>query len=190
MADRNPLPKKEDGARQDARMDLYYWLQALTVALISIILVFTFLVRIINVVGSSMVPTLHDRDMLLVQTIGYTPKQGDIVVLTKESFMDEPIVKRIIAVEGQTVQIDYDAGTVTVDGQVLDEPYLKEAMHTPAYDNMTELVVPEDSVFVMGDNRNGSTDSRSFALGPVNEQYIIGRVLFILFPFSDLGPVS
>lgn len=170
--------------------DLYYWLQALMVALVSIIIIFTFVVRIINVVGSSMVPTLENGDMLLVQSIGYTPKQGDVVVLTKESFLDEPIVKRVVALGGQTVQIDYGAGTVTVDGQVLHEPYIKEAMRPTSYESMTEVVVPEGSIFVLGDNRNGSTDSRSYALGPVDERHIIGRVLCVLLPFSNFGAVS
>lgn len=175
---------------QESKSDLYYWLQALVVALFIIILVFTFVVRIINVVGSSMVPTLHNGDMLIVQGIGYSPKQGDIVVLTKDTFMDEPIVKRVIAVGGQTVDIDYDRGTVTVDGQVRDEPYIKEAMHPTIYDSMTTVEVPEGSVFVMGDNRNGSTDSRSYSLGPVDERYIIGHVLCVLFPFSDFGVMA
>jgi len=183
-------PSPEEKKAQDSRTDLYYWLQALVVALVSIILIFTFVVRIISVVGTSMVPTLHDKDMLLVQSIGYAPKQGDIVVLTKESFMDEPIVKRIIALGGQTVEIDYDAGTVTVDGQALDEPYIKEAMRPTVYESMTSLVVPEGSVFVMGDNRNGSSDSRSYDLGPVDERYIIGRVLCVLFPVSNFGLVG
>ena len=104
------------------KVDLYFWLQALVMVLVALILIFTFVGRIIGVVGSSMYPTLHDGDLLLLQSIGYTPKQGDVVVLTKEFDTSEgPIVKRVIATGGQHVVIDYDAGTVTVDGEVLDD---------------------------------------------------------------------
>ena len=191
MADKTPKqPKGQAPKAQESKGDLYYWLQALVAALLSIILIFTFVVRVINVVGSSMVPTLHDGDMLLVRSIGYSPKQGDVVVLTKQSFMDEPIVKRVIAVGGQTVDIDYTAGTVTVDGQALEEPYIREAMRPTHYESMTSVEVPEGSIFVMGDNRNGSTDSRSYSLGCVDERYIIGGVLCVLLPFSNFGLVA
>lgn len=187
------MPERDAGQEKERKKqgDLYYWLQALVMALCAIILLFTFVVRIIGVVGSSMLPTLTNGDLLLVQSIGYThPQQGDVVVLTKESFMDEPIVKRIIAVGGQRVDIDYDAGTVSVDGEVLNEPYILETMLPIRYEGMTSVVVPEGSIFVMGDNRNNSSDSRSYALGCVDERYIIGRVLWVMFPFGHFGAVK
>lgn len=170
---------------QSLRLDLYFWLQALVMALVALILVFTLVGRIIGVQGSSMVPTLHDRDMLLLQSIGYTPKQGDVVVLTKKSFMPQPIVKRVIAVGGQTVDIDYSAGTVSVDGEVLDEPYINEFMTMPFYENLSSVTVPEGSIFVMGDNRNRSSDSRDVSLGVVDERYVLGRALFVVLPFGE-----
>ena len=95
--------------RDALKVDLYFWLQALVMALVGLILVFTFIGRIIGVDGSSMMPTLHDHDMLLLQSIGYTPESGDVVVLSKKSFREgQPIVKRVIAVGGQTVDIDYE----------------------------------------------------------------------------------
>ena len=107
--------------RDALKVDLYFWLQALVMALVGLILVFTFIGRIIGVDGSSMMPTLHDHDMLLLQSIGYTPESGDVVVLSKKSFREgQPIVKRVIAVGGQTVDIDYESNTVYVDGVVLD----------------------------------------------------------------------
>ena len=111
-------PKKEEKPLSGAQ-DAYEWLQILIVALVTIILVFTFVGRITPVVGESMLPTLHEGDVMLIRDIGYTdPQPGDIVVLTKEfDAARGPIVKRIIAVEGQTVDIDYQTGTVYVDGE-------------------------------------------------------------------------
>ena len=172
------------------KLDLYFWLQALVMALVALILLFTFVGRIIGVDGSSMYPTLHDRDMLLLQSVGYEPRQGDVVVLTKP-FRDVtgPIVKRVIAVGGQTVHIDYALGTVTVDGEVLDEPYINETMVEPPYEDQTDITVPEGSIFVMGDNRNHSSDSRDVALGVVDERYVLGRALYVLLPFQNFGAI-
>ena len=184
-------PKKEEKPLSGAQ-DAYEWLQILIVALVTIILVFTFVGRITPVVGESMLPTLHEGDVMLIRDIGYTdPQPGDIVVLTKEfDAARGPIVKRIIAVEGQTVDIDYDAGTVAVDGQVLDEPYIHEAMLCPTYENQTHIEVPEGSIFVMGDNRNHSSDSRDVTLGTVDTRYLLGKAEFICFPFSDFGRIG
>ena len=112
----NRRPRKK---RVPPKLDLYYWTQALVMVLILLILICTLVGRVIGVVGSSMVPTLHDGDMLLLQSLGYTPKQGDVVVLRKPGFPappheTAPIVKRVIAVGGQHVRVDYDAGAVYV----------------------------------------------------------------------------
>ena len=148
-------PKKEEKPLSGAQ-EAYEWLQILIVALVTIILVFTFVGRIIGVDGSSMYPTLHHGDMLLLQSVGYEPKQGDVVVLTKAfRDVDGPIVKRVIAVGGQTVDIDYDAGTVAVDGQVLDEPSiglhpsniegLRGVMHDLIADGNSIVLVDHDT---------------------------------------------
>ena len=177
--------------RDALKVDLYFWLQALVMALVGLILVFTFIGRIIGVDGSSMMPTLHDHDMLLLQSIGYTPESGDVVVLSKKSFREgQPIVKRVIAVGGQTVDIDYESNTVYVDGVVLDEPYILEPMRELPSHFATHVVVPEGSIFVMGDNRHNSTDGRSPELGVVDERCVLGRALFVLLPFQDIGPVE
>ena len=184
-------PKEELSSSDSLKLDLYFWLQALVAALVLLILVFTFVGRIIGVSGSSMVPTLHDGDMLLLQSIGYTPKQGDVVVLTKEfDAADGPIVKRVIATGGQHVVIDYAAGTVTVDGKVLDEPYINEPMNPPMGESITDVVVPEGSIFVMGDNRNHSSDSRDVTLGTVDERYVLGRAIWVLLPFQNFGAIA
>jgi signal peptidase I len=188
----DPGHSNKTGAEQtsSARMELYSWLQALVTALAALVLTFTFLGRIIAVDGNSMQYTLHHNDRLLLQSVGYHPRQGDIVVLTKSSFLPEPIVKRVIAIGGQKVEIDYVSGAVKVDGKPLSEPYIREPMMQPYWENIQSITVPEHCGFVMGDNRNHSSDSRDPRLGVVDERYIIGRALFVIFPLSRLGAVN
>lgn len=183
-----------DTRAQSFRQGVYSWLQPLVLALAVLIMLSTFVGRIIGVDGSSMLPTLHDHDMLVLQSIGYTPAQGDIVVLTQRSFSDQPIVKRVIATGGQTVDIDYAANTVTVtdpDGSrhVLDEPYLGEPMRQPSSLSNTHIEVPEGSICVFGDNRNNSTDSRFPSVGTVDQRCVIGRAVLILLPFQRFGVI-
>lgn len=193
MSEAAKQPEEEQLSDRDAlKVDLYFWLQALVMALVGLILIFTFVGRIIGVDGSSMVPTLHHGDLLLLQSVGYEPTQGDVVVLTKKSFSDRPIVKRVIAVGGQTVDIDYDTNTVRVDGVALDEPYINEAMRDDFLPSnyISHVTVPEGSIFVMGDNRNNSSDSRKPTIGVVDERCVLGGARFILLPFGDFGPVE
>ena len=198
-----PLAKKQtqDGEEQEElssgdslKLDLYFWLQALVLALVALILLFTFVGRIIGVDGSSMYPTLHHGDMLLLQSVGYEPKQGDVVVLTKAfRDVDGPIVKRVIAVGGQTVDIDYATNSVYVDGERLEEDYIKEPMADITGDPFraqTHFEVPEGSIFVMGDNRNGSDDSRNSLIGCIDEDYVLGKAFFSVFPFDTFGPMD
>lgn len=196
MTDDQDLTVSQPADREDGlAQNLYYWLQTLVLAVVSIVLVFSFLGRITRVEGNSMLQTLHNGDLLVLRSVGYTPKVGDIVVLNKTTdetislLGGEAIVKRVIATEGQTVYIDYASNTLFIDGKPVDEPYLWERMqprHGP-YSGQTPFVVPEGSVFVMGDNRNESTDSRQELLGPVDTGYILGGVVCILFPLSDMG---
>ena len=190
-----PQQSPQEGAEEQEKLpqeELFYWLQTLVTAIVCIVLVFTFLGRITRVVGHSMDDTLADGELLAVWSLGYEPEQGDIVVLNKTTadFLEgEAIVKRVIALEGQTVDIDYDAGTVAVDGQVLDEPYINEAMLCPTYENQTHIEVPEGSIFVMGANRNHSSDSRDVTLGTVDERYVLGRAVCVLLPFQNFGMI-
>ena len=183
-------PAEEKSFFRSVKLDLFAWLQALVFALFLLIFCFTFFGRVISVVGSSMYPTLHDSDMLLVQSIGYSPQPGDVIVLTKEfANVEGPIVKRVIATGGQTVDIDYDAGLVYVDGAALTEPYINETMTLPGAYGLweTHVVVPENHVFVLGDNRNASADSRHSELGAIDERYILGKAICVVLPFSNLG---
>ena len=185
--------KKEEETTEDASgqrevrgRELYEWTQALVGSVLAVVLVFTFLIRLIGVDGHSMVPTLQNGDRLLVLSslLDNDYEYGDIVVLREESFLEEPIVKRVIATEGETVDIDFEAGIVYVDGQVLDEPYINE----PTYmEEGTEfpLTVPEGCIFVMGDNRNHSSDSRDSRLGTVDTRCVLGKAVFLAFPGAD-----
>ena len=186
-------PKKEEKPLSGAQ-EAYEWLQILIVALVTIILVFTFVGRITPVVGESMLPTLHEGDVMLIRDIGYTdPQPGDSVGRTKEfDAARGPIVKRIIAVEGQTVDIDYESNSVYVDGVLLDEPYIREPMDDITADPnraQTHFEVPEGEIFVMGDNRNHSSDSRDVTLGTVDERYVLGRAVCVLLPFQNFGMI-
>ena len=166
---------------------LYEWVQVLVCAVTATVLLFTFAARVVLVSGPSMRETLQHQDCLLVMNAhlcgGF--EAGDIVIIRKESFKDgEPIVKRVIATEGQTVDIDFAEGIVYVDGEALEEDYIREPTYT-AEGTEFPLTVPEGSVFVMGDNRNGSSDSRDYRLGTVDTRYVIGKAAFLIFPGPD-----
>ena len=172
-------------------LECYKTLGELISCLIFVTILFVFAIRLVGVVGESMYPTLHDGDKLtLLSNFLYEPAVGDIVVLKAPNFDDDrPIVKRVIAEAGQTVDIGFDTGEVWVDGVLLDEPYINE----PTYrDNGTQfpLTVPENCIFVMGDNRNHSTDSRDPRIGCVDQRYVLGKALQIVMPFARFGAVS
>lgn len=179
----------EEAPKGRFHSELFDWGEALLISLAAVILVFVFGIRIIGVEGNSMMPTLQDGNQLLVSNLFYTPEKGDIVILTKDSFMTSPIVKRVIATEGDTVDIDFSTGAVSVNGEVLEESYIAEPT-TTQYDITFPQTVPEGCIFVMGDNRNHSTDSRYGQLGMVDTRYVIGKVLMRIFPFREIGTVS
>ena len=167
--------------------DLYEWVQSLVGSVLVVVAIFTFGIRMLGVDGHSMLNTLqHDDRLLVVNPIFYHDYQyGDIVILRKNGVFDnDPIGKRVIAVGGQTVDIDFDAGVVYVDGEALEEDYIREPTYT-AEGTEFPLTVPEGSIFVMGDNRNGSSDSRDYRLGTVDTRYVIGKAAFLIFPGPD-----
>ena len=167
--------------------DLYEWVQSLVGSVLVVVAIFTFVIRMMGVDGHSMLNTLQHGDRLLVvNTMQYQDyKYRAIVILRKTGvFDDDPIVKRVIAVEGQTVDIDFAEGIVYVDGEALEEDYIREPTYT-AEGTEFPLTVPEGSIFVMGDNRNGSSDSRDYRLGTVDTRYVIGKAAFLIFPGPD-----
>ncbi|MGI5962265.1 MAG: signal peptidase I [Lawsonibacter sp.] len=183
----------QDTARRPGA-ELFEWLQMLMVCILAAVILFNCFARLTRVDGHSMDNTLKDGELTLVWSLGYQPEQGDIVVINKKStdfFHNRALVKRIIATGGQSVDIDYASGLVYVDGVPLDEPYIKEEMFRPGDPLMqqTHWEVPEDCVFVLGDNRNGSTDSRHAELGTIHQDYILGKVVFALWPPSKFGPM-
>ena len=180
--------------QKESRQGWYETLGLVIGALITIIVLFTLVARLEWVDGSSMYPTLKDKEIMLVWQAGYTPEQGDVVLLTQKSYREASLVKRVIAVGGQTVRIDYEENKVYVDGVALEEDYINfeesDPMEEKPAEYYSEITVPEGSIFVMGDNRNWSTDSRSPSLGLVDERYVIGGVICVLFPFSNFGSVN
>ena len=177
------VPESE-AATKKTRSEIYDWLRCIVTAILLCVLIFIFAARIVGVVGSSMLPTLHEGDRIITSNLFYKPKQGDIVVFRKESFDERSLVKRVIATEFQTVRIDFEQGIVYVDGEALEEDYVNAPTLRPL-DFKGEITVPEGCVFVMGDNRNESTDSRSEFLGCVDTRYIIGRGYIVFLPLRD-----
>ena len=175
--------------KSDLSREMFDWAESLVTALIILTMLFAFFVRLVGVAGESMENTLHNNEFLIVSDLLYEPEAGDIVVMTKKTFMEDSFVKRIIATEGQTVDIDYDRGVVSVDGVELIEPYTK-TLTTRRGDVQFPVTVPEGHIFVLGDNRNGSTDSRVSTCGMIDERMILGRVLFRIFPLNKIGTVK
>lgn len=175
--------------RYDLKKDILEWFEAIVVSLTVVILLFTFVFRMVGVDGSSMVPTLHDNDRLVISNLFYQPKQGDIVIISQTEGYAKPLVKRVIATEGQEVDIDFREGIVYVDGKALDEPYVAGPTRSK-FDVEFPQIVPEGKLFVLGDNRGNSTDSRSSRVGMVDEKVILGKAILRVLPFEDFGIVK
>ena len=189
MAEKTPANKQENQEKQDWKKTAVLYLHDILMMLVTMMVVFLLVFRVIVVSGSSMYDTLIDGDyLLLVSNLFYRNQEyGDVIVVTKDSFDGgAPIIKRVIATEGQTVDIDFQQGIVYVDGVALEEDYtytptnISEGMQFP-------LTVAPDCVFAMGDNRNGSLDSRSPEIGQIDRREILGRAFFLFYPAADQG---
>ena len=173
-----------------ARREAYDWIQSLISALLICVLVFVFVMRIMDVKGSSMVPTLKNGDKVLVSDLFYEPARGDIVVFKKDSYdSGKALVKRVVAVAGDVVNIDFEKGIVYVNGEALEEDYI-DVLTTTKIDFIGPQTVPDNCLFVMGDNRNASTDSRDKRIGMVDKRLVIGKVLLVVYPFNSFGSVE
>ena len=187
--DKRKRHKQDREALLSWQQEILMYLKDLISMLALIMVVFVLLFRMVIVSGSSMYRTLWDGDWLLVlSSVFYQdPQRGDIIVASKDSFNDgEAIIKRVIATEGQTVDIDFEAGIVYVDDVALQEDYtytltnLSEGMTFP-------VIVDEGCVFAMGDNRNGSRDSRDPMIGMIDRREILGKALFLMYPGTSEG---
>ena len=167
----------------------FEWIESVVQAIILVVFLMTFIFRYMNVVGDSMRETLHDGDKVIVSRWNYTPNNGDIIAISRGQQVNKPIIKRVIATEGQTLSIDFSTGTVIVNGEVVDESYIREPMKTRG-DAEIPAVIPEGYTFVMGDNRNYSADSRYKEVGLIDNKNIIGKAVFRIFPFSKIGKIS
>lgn len=177
-ASRKPHPS-------NAVRSVFDWIEAFIASLIVVVILFTFLFRVVNVKGPSMYPTLQSNDRVVLSSYFYKPHRGDVVVITHTQKLNEPIIKRIIALENQTVDIDFEKGVVYVDGVALDESaYIKNGITNQMSDYSFPLTVPKGHVFVLGDNREVSNDSRSKDVGMVDERFILGKAEMVIFPFN------
>ena len=191
MADK--MKKKTAGEAPDpnaSSKELYDWIYCLLFALIVAVLLFSFVVHPIDVVGSSMVPTLHNGDKMLVSGLFYKPKAGDVVVFKKDEYdPNKALVKRVIATEGQEINMDFANGIVYIDGEPIVEPYINDLTYNKL-DFIGPKTVPEGCVFVMGDNRNASVDSRKNEIGMLDTRLIIGRAYYVIYPLSVLRAIK
>ncbi len=190
-------PEQSVTAKKTISQEIIEWLEVLVAAIIAVVIIFTFLFRVATIDGDSMKNTLIDGEKIIISNLNYKAEQGDIVVISRnienstqdQTAYNTPIIKRVIAVGGQTVNIDFRLGKVYVDGKELEEPYISSPTHNKA-DVEFPLYVPEGYIFVMGDNRAESLDSRFSSIGEgglVDERYILGHAIYRLFPFERAG---
>ena len=169
--------KNERTLREKLIISFYENVSMIAVGAVAVMLIFTFGFRVSGIEGTSMLPTLEDGDRVVLTAFDGKPERGQVVIITQPNAFGKPVVKRIIATENQTVDINFSTGDVFVDGEELYEPYINNL--TIVGDDVNfPVTVPEGHVFVLGDNRQGSTDSRSTKIGFINENYIMGVVKY------------
>lgn len=189
--------------KDKVKADIYDWIEVFVSALAIVVIMLSFVLRIATVKGHSMERTLSDSQVVVMSNMFYTPAQGDIIVIQQNGgYFETPIVKRVIATGGQTLSIDFEKWEVKVDGNVVDESsyvyFRNTSMDVEEYysvydaylDTNGVMTVPEGYLFVMGDNRNESFDSRSIYVGFVRESEVLGKVIFRMFPINKIGAVK
>lgn len=179
----------EDGAVTKVKLNvnplsinIYDWVNSIIIAVIAVVVLLTFCFRLIDVDGTSMEPTLINSDKVIVTNLFYTPDNGDVVVISHGEEYDKPLIKRVIATEGQTLKIDFEKNEIYVDGKLIDEPYIQG--ETICGDAPIPEVVPEGKVFVLGDNRPVSLDSRYHEVGLIDVNSIIGKAQVVIIPHT------
>jgi len=165
----------------------YEWYNSIIVAVSIVVIMLTFFFRLVNVDGTSMQQTLQDKDRVLVSNLFFTPKSGDVIIISHGEVYDKPLVKRVIATEGQSLKIDFQEQVVMVDGIVIDEPYKYTAMSEGGANIPT--VIPKGKIFVMGDHREVSMDSRHKDIGLIDAENVLGKVYYVMFPFDHFKKV-
>lgn len=192
LPNEEPLDEPDSVSKQ-----VVEWVEVLSIAIIAVVIIFCLVFRVATISGDSMKNTLIHNDKVIITNLGYEPKQGDIVVISRnaensleaQNLSNEPIIKRVIAVGGQTVNIDFEQGIVYVDGVALEEDYIL-APTVDRGDVQFPLYIPEGSIFVLGDNRPESLDSRYSQIGVggiIDERYVLGHAVFRIFPFNKIG---
>lgn len=178
--------KQHIPAYEKAAAYLYSLLAMILGIMVCVFVLFTFVLRLVSVSGDSMIPNVYDGEKIVVSDVFYTPDYGDVVVIGRSTETENSIIKRVIALPGDEVYINFNTHLITVNGDVITETYKTEGAITDPGDRSYPLRVPENSVFVLGDNRNNSLDSRFSSVGFIKLDEITGKALFKLFPPGSL----
>ena len=179
--------------------ELFDYFELFIISACCVLILFSFFTRICRVSGDSMLNTLYNNEMLIVSDVLYTPERGDIIVFHQTGDLNEPVVKRVIATEGEWIDIEAGSNGLVVtiydsnkeNPQVLQEDYANYFKGVGYY-NYTEypVKVPEGCIFVMGDNRGNSLDSRSDSIGFVDVRRVLGKVVCRVLPLDKFGTVN
>lgn len=164
---------------------VFDWTKSIVAIMFIMLFILTYFFRIVNVDGDSMKNTLINDEKLIVTSFMYTPTDGDIVVISHGQHLDEPIIKRVIATEGETLKIDFDKQKVYVNDKLIDEPYISSEIVRG--DSVIPEIIPEGKIFVMGDNRAISNDSRYNQVGLIDVKDVIGKAQFRILPVDKIG---
>ena len=177
----------EEVTKKSVQREVLEWLLSILIAVLLAAVIKQFIFTVVKVEGPSMQPTLSNNDRLIIWRLAYKPDNGDIIVLQKDGY--PPYIKRVIATEGQTVDIDFSTHKVYVDNNELYEDYILEPTVLSG-DVAFPVTVPEDCVFVLGDNRNNSRDSRFSSVGMVEKDEVIGKAILRFFPFNTFSTLK